>query len=531
MALREALPTLKNNKKARQIVNGFASVVVNDVLPIVALNAVNNGVQNYFREGYEEDQASTAYSLFITALTLGNYLVTSISWHQGSQVFVRVAVLDSFAPAAFNSNKKTLPPSICDDECNIQRRIKGSAREVPMLWAGELLAYGANMVPYVGLPLSKTIAIINNGRYITKAVTEERCERHKYVEPEFALAAGLTLELSSLALDKALEATVGPMPFLYMRALKHILLAFSVNTAAHMNVPLVLPKNATIPDPFHYYEWAWRFYFDVLWAGLLVRVPIDFKPAPNESPLLSLDSTLRVGTEVLRSDLETEVKSLPNPWVKKAKDWVIPPMFRSAYDFPKDRVVAKYWPDIREGGINIFEGIQVYSKNKGVRTLVWSPENAARILHHYLGIPEGATKIAIRVFGEQKFAGFTVAAQSWLRRHPSSLEIKSTIALLSGNKEDVPVIRRGSETIPAHQLLEEPKSPSSTITEITDLLPSGSNVPVTELDISSLIPEMPLVAADSPLRFLGGARARKKQEQTLSIEELFADDDTGLKIY
>ena len=119
LALRKAVPTFLYNKEARQIVNGFTHVVVHDVLPIVTMNVVNNQVQNYFRDGYEENEASAAYSLLISVLTLGNYLVTAYTWRRGTESFVRVAVLDSFAPAAFNSNKAITPPSLCDElACN-----------------------------------------------------------------------------------------------------------------------------------------------------------------------------------------------------------------------------------------------------------------------------------------------------------------------------------------------------------------------------------------------------------------------------
>lgn len=531
LALKKAVPTLVYNKDARQIVNGFTKIVVRDVLPIVALNVANNQVQKYANDGYDEDESSAAYSLFVNMLSIGSYIVVAYSVRRGSESVARVLALDSFAPAAFNSNKSKMPPSLCDTyECNTQRRLKGLGRELGILLANEAIIWGISYTPYIGSSASTVLTVVNNGRYITRTVTPERCERHKYMEQEFVLALGLTYELASWLLDKGLESTVGPIPYLYLRTLRHILLAFSINLAAHMAVPLVLPKDATIPDPFHYYERAWRFLIDVFWAGLLVRVPIDFKPQPGEQPLIPLATTLQAGTSVFQSDLERIDAGKSHPVVRAMKDLVIPPMFRSSYQFPQDPILAQYWPAIRGGALAVFTGIEVHGKSKKVEVLTWGPSTAAFILNYQLGVPETLTKIAILLSKEKDFWRLTRAIKTWIERHPSTMvdlveKPKAPLLALLGDK---PQVRRADslvsseEVVPAQQLISEKANATGNSLTPINQLRSKRKEERDETAIDKLIPDRRPAETGShpenPMRFM--STRRKKALPSVKIEEL-----------
>ncbi len=520
LALRKAVPTLIYNEQARKVINGMTYVVVHDVLPVVALNTLNSSVQNYFRNGYEENEASAAYSLLVSVLTLGNYLVTAYTWRRGTETFVRVAVLDAFAPAAFNSNRTIMPPSLCDElECNTQRKLKGAGRELGILWANEALIGGISYLPYVGTPVSKALTVVNNGRYINRSVASG-CERHKYMEQEFVLALGLTYELASWLMDKGLDATTGPIPYLYLRTLRHILLALSVNLAAHMSLPVVLPKDATIIDPFYYYERSWRFLIDVFWAGLLKRVPIDFKPIPGEAPFLPLSTALQLGTRIFNSDLEREGGTNSYPLARKIKDLIIPPMFRTAYDFPKDPVLAEYWPAIREGAIGIFSAVETHGKTNLVATMAWSPKSAAFILDLKFGIPGKLTKIVLMLSEEKDFWALTHAIRGWFERHPSTTEIRlvQPKTPLLALRDDKPL------ALPLPISLE----PTQTVAAAEQLLSEKPRPPLVEEDVLRLRPvrKAPTVSVDNPLMFM--STRRRRNEVGSKIEEIPDEANLGL---
>lgn len=418
LALRKAVPTLMYNEQAQRIIKGMAYVAVYDVIPIVTINTINNSVQNYFRQGYEEEKASTVYLMLINVLTVSNYLVTAYSWQRGSQTVVRVAVLDSFAPTAFNSNKPKDPPSLCIEyKCSEKRKLKGLGRELGVLWANDFFIGAISYIPYVGSPVSRALSIMNNGRYITRVVTPERCERHKFIEQEFALALGLTFELNCWLMDKAINSITGPLPYLYLRALRHLLLDLHVNVAAHMSVPLV-EKNATLPvDLFNYYERMSRFIIDVFWAGLLKRVPIDFKPEQGCPAFIPLSSALQFGVRIFNYDLQRENGFLAHPIIKKTKDFIMPPMFRNAYGFTLDPVIHPYWPEICKGVVITCEQVENYSNTKLVAAFARAPGPVARLLNLKFGIPRELTKIFLTLSKEEDFLDFIRAVQSWVDRH------------------------------------------------------------------------------------------------------------------
>lgn len=523
LALRKAIPTLVNNQQAHDVLKKMGRLVVNDVIPLVALNAANNAVQNYYHEENDQAQASLPYTVFLGVLTLGNYWVFAYTSKRGVESVVRGLVIDSFAPTAFNSNKVTSPPSVClEQECNIQRKLKGMGREIGILWANKGLIWGVSCIPYVGSPIAQTLTVLNNGRYVTRAVTPERCERHKYMEQEFVLALGLTYECANRMMNNVLQAYIpGPFPFIYLFLLQNILLQLQVNLAAHMDVPLVEPKNATFHDVFHYYERGWRFFFDVLWAGLLNRVPKDFKPQPGEPPIISLSIVSQFLVRLLNSDLEklAAIGSTPkalgspalmiktHPTMQAVKNLIIPSMFRSTYDFTRDPIIAGYWEIIRADGLSIFNIVEGHEKSSVVATMAWSPNTAAVILDYKIGIPRKLTKIILMLNKEEDFWAFTHALKAWFARHGTKQKLLAAPAKpLLALRDDKPL-----EPLPPPTSKTEVVVPSQLITG----KPSANNRVV---DSEQLVPrkkQMPSIVA-SPDRLF-----TRKERATASFEQLF----------
>ena len=490
LALREAVPTLVKNPEAQRIVRGMAHVLVYDVLPLVSLNAINNQLQSYFQEDQEEVTGLSPYSVFLTGLTLVNYTVVAFTWRQGAQASVRILLLDSLGPPAFNSNKTIRPPSLCTElNCTVKREVKGWAREPFVLIGNDLLTAGINYIPYVGPPVSRVLSVYFIGRYITRLTTPERCERHKAMMQESVLALGLSYEATTLIMDMFLEATVGMPPFLYYRVMRHLLLLLHVNVAAHMTLPLVLPKDATVyMDPLNLYERISRFIADVIFSGLKDRIPKDFKLEEGAKPLIPLSTGLKFTTKVLRSDLESErVLTQPGFFKRSAntiKPWVLPPMFRDATSFVNDAVVAEHWRDLREGAIAVVEIMgsvgkvnvvpvttaikeivqQMFSKSKGetlaktaVLTASWTPEFTAKALNYKWGIPKSLTRVTLKLSKKEDFWELADELQAWLERHNIPFKVtlvESSQVPLLGEKKVAPFPEHvESPPIPSHQLI------------------------------------------------------------------------------
>lgn len=478
LALRTAIPTLVNNESARKIVSGAAYIVVNDVLPMILLNSANNSVQNYFREGYEEDAWLTPYSVFLSALTLVNYGVRAYTLRQGAQNLVRITILDSVGPLAFNSNKTTIPPSLCTElDCNFKRKMKGIGREPVLLLANDAVTYAVSTIPYGGYAASRVLRVLFNGRYITRLVTPERCERHKQMDSASVLALGLTYEASTMLMDRVLESTVGIPPFIYYRTLRHLVLLWHINVAAHMKIPLAKEGGEDLIDGF---ERICRFGADVLIGGLMRRIPIDFKPVEGAPPLIPLSPTLQLGTRLLNSDIEREGKKAPG-LIRTVYARIAPPALKSGYSFINDPIVAMYWPGIQQGSLFAVETLLSYRESKIKSTLNWiPPKGLSLIINLKFGVPKKITEFAIMLSKEEDFWDFLEALKLWLERNKVSTKVtlvqSQGVALLGDKKlEPLPLMLDDRPSLPVAQL-EPIKKQDTPVHSAEELKPAASRI-------------------------------------------------------
>lgn len=458
IALQQAVPMLVQHQEGNKIAQGMWYVLTHDIAPVLLLHTLSHQTRDYFPP--KDSTSNTALFLWSGAWTLGQCAIQVYTWKKSAETLVHIATLDAFAPAIFNANKKSPPSSFCDSqECSTSRRIKGMGRELGILWANELLIGGIHYLPYAGAPMGQLLKIINHGRYITRVVTPERCEDHKFMSQEFVLAVGLLFELTSQFLDKGLSATTGSLPFIYVRALRHLLLALHVNMAAHSKVPLVLTKGSGI-DLFDYYEQSARFGFDVLWAGLLKRIPIDFKS--KRSALLS--PVFQGGVYLFNYDLEYTAPVKKSSFHYMMKQWMVPKMFHSAHDFVNDPVFAPHWPRLCNNAIFICKTIEQHGNSTTVKVMQWSPETAAYMLElSPLQLPRQVTKTVLMLCKESDFWELTQAIKAWFQRHQIKVEMKllpvnESYALLDNAQgqeqgSTPPSSPKQHVTIPASQLM------------------------------------------------------------------------------
>lgn len=469
LALRKAIPDLLNHTPSRKIVDSMNDIVVKDLLPLATINFVNNGVQSYFRSGQLETMSwLSPYSAFLMALTLADYGVRAYTLRQGVELIIHSSVVDILGPSAFNATKKTPSPTLCTEEqCSTKRIIKGGAREPLIFIANDAFAGIVSYIPYIGGPLGKLLSIYFAGRYITRVVTPERCERHKAMDSTSVLALGLGHEFVGTLMDKFFESTVGMPSFLYYRTFRHFLLLLYINLAAHMELPLVSKKSTTVSlDPLDLYEGATRFLIDVQFAGLMKTVPIYFKLEEGTEPLINLQSC----TKLLNSDLEKEQiiePTLLNTAFKHLKVWVLPPILRSTKEFTHDPIIRRFWPDIREGMIFSLDVVQSVGRyKKTTATIAWAPKSVATALYYIAGVPKIITKEILMLTKEKDFWDLVSALKLWFERHNLEYEValvsKPPKLLLFGDKllEPVPVnnvsteIPKALELIPQKQVEE-----------------------------------------------------------------------------
>lgn len=496
LALRKALPALINKPESRKILDSMAYVTTHDVLPLVGLNVVNNTLQTYCRTAIAIDPAwQTAYSVFLTTLTLADYGVKTYTWRQGAQSFVHITTLDSLGPAAFNANSSRPPYTLCvEQKCNAKRKMKGMLREPLILLTNDAFIAAIHALPYVGPFASEAVRVFFNGRYITRLATPELCERHKFqlMMQESILALGLTYELNTLIMDYALQSTIGMPPYLYYRTMRHLLLLLHVNLAANMTLPLVQPTDASLPiDPLNIYEAVCRFIADVLFSGLLKRVPIDFKADKNAKALIPLTPTLRLATRLLNSDLETEHPvnfSYFSNTTNKLKIILLPPIFQSTTGFINDPLLAKYWPVLRSGIISSIDDIKSVGKARSLATIAWAPKSVATALYVIVGLPKKLTRVLLMLSQEEDFWHLMDGLKAWFERHNVTYEValvKNPSRALHGDNllplpqhaVDSPPLRPAKELISHRPKAEQTLPASALITKKSPNLASNAMNP------------------------------------------------------
>lgn len=297
-----------------------------------------------------------------------------------------------------------------------------------MLAFNDLVLWGiSKSLPY-GEQIAWILAIYFYGEYITRMATPERCERHKAMKSESILSLGLAYTGTSYLMDYALESTVGMPPYLYLRTLRHLLLLAHINIASHMPLPLVRSTKDKIPvDPLVIYDRTKRFAVDVLFAGLMQRIPIDFKPPRGAKPFIPLSTVFRFLTRVLDSDLE-QVKPVPPGFFKKTTKYLLPSMFHSPKNAVNDPVIKEFWPDIRKDLLYI---IEIVEATKPVKTLTTAPTAIAStvkytlpvVLNYRFGLPIKLSEFLLSLSKKEDFWDFVMALKLWIERNNVSHEV------------------------------------------------------------------------------------------------------------
>jgi len=320
-------------------------------------------------------------------------------------------------------------------------------------------------------------------------------------------------------------------PKLYHRTLQHFLLLLHINLAAHMRLPLVEEKDATLYlDPLNLYERVCRFLADVLFAGLMKRIPIDFKPVPGAAPIIPLSTALQCSTRILNSDKETEtVYKAPgffSKGVQKLRTLLLPPILHSAKDFCRDPIVTLYWPAIRKGGITTTEMIESIGLSKKIKLLSWAPKSVATVLNLKFGVPKKVTRSALMLSKEEDFWNFIDALKKWFERH----NIKTEVVLAENTRETslvrntlIPVPRKEdvSPTIPGSQLLPERLNTVS-VASANTLVSTNKDTISTVLPAEYLMPMNKNVHESSVTNSADSlfSTRRRKQEQKEAINHV-----------
>jgi hypothetical protein len=408
IAARKAIPNLKlpQTERTRQAAAAFTF----KLLPVVGVY-IGNTLIHYLI--YNEQEKTWTQEGLNSASNFIDTEAKIYTLREFLELGIELFAIMSMAPIDFIEHKKNLlalPDNPCS-QCTAQRRFKGSLREPLILLGNDVLAYSVKDIPY----LRTILSLFFYGDYINRAVNLH-CERHRTTHSEMLLALGIPYVITSLLMDAYLPST----PFLIERALKHLVLLWYINIAAHLRIPYVeLGKGTLKFDPIVLYEKFNGFIIDIFFAGVRQLVT----PQPNKPPLVSVSWILKTAIGGLNSDLE-KVVSPPQNILEKTIQIILPPMFRSTKNMVHDPVLRLYWRNLQEFLFDIIGHlIQMDSSigriNDSNIPLVATAVKKAlpKVLYTYYSFPKEATKVFLGLCEEKEFHSFLQALQQWLDRH------------------------------------------------------------------------------------------------------------------
>lgn len=445
---REAIRYVSKDKKSQTVLDHMSFILFNDIIPMIALNAFNNKLQQTFQND-EQTELSwlEPYSYFAGSLMLVNYAVTAITWRQGIQTTIRVAALETFGPPAFLSgiiNKMDLQ---CDtNECHLGVKLKGNVAQLITLFANDALANGIHFIPVVGPAASIALSTIFKGRFIVRSVTPGLCPQHKLPSFRFEtiLALGLIYQFYCWSLESALSETIGLPPYLYLRSLRHLILLLQVPFAAQKIMAMAKLNTKTEGNIIDAYESVLAFLVEAFIEG----VPAVLKNRKSENPLITGDDVLQFFTVLLKADAyqrklqpivinrppqtgDWNVKNLHISWAS-----LLPPLMQGTQGVIRDPIIAAYWPGFKNTIyfiVDIAENIQDQAESSMLvkmapkTFLIWA-------LNLYLGAPKRLTGTALSYINDQYFWSFMRALKNWAAVHDASNQIQGVEEKKNANK-------------------------------------------------------------------------------------------------
>lgn len=473
VALRNSIPALAS-PESKKILKAVAYITAYKILPLILLNSLNTAARTAVNEGREEENTAWYNAALLFIFNMIDWTVIGYTRRQELELFLETLTLDIQAPAAFIAFKAGLPkslPSPCEEQnCNYKRRAKGSIREFFVLFANDLLTGAISYIPYIGKPTDLILAVYFSGDVIVRSALLNYCERHRSTDSELLLSLGLSYTVTIMLMDKILEATVGMPPFLVHRTMRHLMLLWHVNNAAHMDIKYVVPGKGTLAiDPIMAYERVSSFLTDGAFALSMDQLTKIVHPEPNAPPLFSLSNVLKKLTTALNSDLEKEHTPQPS-FFKKVIKKALPPIFRSTQDAVHNPVIRIFWPNLQEFLLDILDIIEEAGMPVGKLTKTPVPGVAATvkkalppILFKKYGISQNLTQFLIPLCKDEDFWSFVLALQQWLQRH--NVNDKKALASISSDK--LISLHEGGEQVTIAPPQEDESAPMPPPSQIT----------------------------------------------------------------
>lgn len=418
--------------KTKRLAKHLLHVGVDDLVPIVLTSYLNDEIQRqgqaYAASSAEDDSYNPSQLYLQSALLfLVNAVALGYITRKKMEFFVRMMAVNlEAADVAYEQNPSM---TLCqEEECSSLRKFKASNKDVISYFSTKIFIRLVGLVPTVGESVSYVLDLYHEGQYVATMMIP-LCGRHQeqYLReyPEFALAQGLMLQATTTYVPVALEGlaravTLGMTSFVpwavgsmtdhhmtnvvanfaaetiesipglasiyYKNLLGKFLLVGQVMIASHMVLPPPVKKSTRNlpPDPIVIFVGFVDISFEVVLAGLKKLVPILLKrPEPSIIPWGEVITCIE--------------QTWSNPWVDKAKPYLLPPMLQSGENFIKDPLINRRWESIRTEVIAVLRGIEDARKTYLAQAAMKGPGLTALSVNFIWGIPKFLTRRLVEI--------------------------------------------------------------------------------------------------------------------------------------
>lgn len=412
------------NKETRNVVSNTALVVATDIVPILAVHAAYNMLENQLLA-----EESPAFALTL-CLTLLRYLRNAFTFRQTLEALVRIGVLQAKQASIFdNATRETrhhLEDKVCED-CSTLRFIKGSARSMLVYVAQQGVGFCLDKLAGGYLVVGGYDVVVDSyssqvlGQLILdyRLANEGLCERHRHIYTqqfwERVFALGLPVVVIRKLLTALIEGYTGVDSCYYGGMIESLLSIFMVGFAHHLRLPEPPKNTERWPD-----------------GATMVRAVTAYgmdKLAPDTVELVKRLMDKHGEPFPLRRTYKMVVQVYKDPKTQAVMCLILPKMFLSAQRFVDDEVVRDYWPPIRKGLINDITTIQTYQPKLVDGPFSYVPSWMTHpVIAYVAGVPKGAVDRAVKLLKDPEVMGLLDDLKTGITRLEVDMDHKSVMA-------------------------------------------------------------------------------------------------------
>ena len=436
-AIPEMLKTVATKERPRRLFTHTARIMAQDVMPIIAVNAANYHLQQYYDDETREGVANLAINV---ALFLAGSATSLFTKKKGLKINARTGLLLAGNSYTFNKTTKDdrqkVDDAVCKD-CTNLRFFKGEVRDILAYYPQQLAIDGLRYIPHVGDYIATPLSWILNGQLFLshRLGNDGICDRHRGVyyqeNPELTMSLGFGHDMAVKALTYPIESITGLPAEYYRGPIASLMSLYFVGLVHHMNLPTPVKESKRLQDPLSLIRKGIGITMDVAIPG--VKQQIIKLMQKTDEPL------------PIKQYADWVAGIYCHPKTQSILVWFLPKMLLNTKNLLDDPIVADSWVAIRDGVTETVDTLEGYHEKLYGGVVGFLPKGAKSMAVSYFGdIPHVAAESLVGLLGNEEFMAMLSDIKAGVQRLDGqrggrSLYPKSVRLNNDGASDDMPV--------------------------------------------------------------------------------------------